>query len=326
MKSLLPKIASARSILLSTHRSCDGDGLGSELALYHSIKASQPSVDVQIVNCDRTPKKYKFLNPDDHIQYFDENPKLGRNRYDLCLIFDTNDSRLLNGLYKEIEKVCDEIAFIDHHPPLQMGPQATDISWLEPQAASTGEMTYDLIRALGLELNSSGAEALYTSIVFDTQLFRFVRNSPKSHEICAELLKFNVSVETVHRALFGNQTVDKIAFLSKALGDIRYHFDGRVATLKLSQSTLEKHNIDIDETRDIIDMIMNIDSVEAAAVFREDAKNVFKLSLRSKGQFEVTGIAELFGGGGHKLASGATLYGSFDELESEILSLIEKNL
>lgn len=325
MLHLVDLIKNSKSILLTTHKNCDGDGLGSQLALFHALTAATDKT-VRIINEDATPRKYRFLNPDRYIQYFDSNPNALNQQFDLALIFDTNDQRLLDSLYPEIEKSCRHIAFIDHHPLLIAGPTPTADSWIDPKAASTGEMTYQLIQQLKLPFNLEAATALYTSVVFDTQLFRFIRNSKMSHVIAAHLLEHPVQVDVIHRHLFGNQTVDKVAFLAACLGEIKYFYHGKLAALRIKKSVLDQHKLDQDETRDVVDTIMNIETVEIAAVFREDAKNEYKLSLRSKGAIEVTGIAESFGGGGHKHAAGATLKGDYTDLESQVIELLKDKL
>jgi bifunctional oligoribonuclease and PAP phosphatase NrnA len=317
MNSLLERIKSADSILLSTHRQCDGDGLGAELALFHALKNAGKKVCV--VNVDPTPRKYRFLQPDQWIQYFETHPKMPAD-VDLTLIFDTNDERLLEPLYSEFVKMSKTIAFVDHHPVLNKGPSPTKESWIDVSAASTGEMAYKIIKALALPLTRDVARCLYTSITFDTQLYRYVRNSPISHRIAAEMIETGIDTEEIHRHLFGNQTVHKMAFLAQALGQIEYFSDGQLAFLKLKDADLLKFNLEPDESRDVIDMLMNIDTLEAAALFREDATNEFKVSLRSKGKIQVLGVAENLGGGGHAHAAGAFVKGSFEELKGKVVT------
>lgn len=279
---------------------------------------------VQVVNVDFTPRKYRFLAPDDNILYYEDHPEF-TTAADLCLVFDTNDERLVEPLFSVIQKTCRKIIFIDHHPVLKQGPQPTQDSVIDTQSASTGEMAYRIIKGLGIPLDRDIARALYTSITFDTQLYRYIRNSPTSHQIAAELLTFDIDPEEVHRHLFGNQTVNKMAFLAKALGQIEYFSEGRLAFLSLKDADLFHYNLEPDESRDVIDMLMNIETLEAAVIFREDGENNYKVSLRSKGKIEVVSIAESIGGGGHNHAAGAFVTGKFTELKDKVVTaLIEK--
>ena len=104
-ESVANKIRRSNSILLTTHRQCDGDGLGSELAIYHALK--KIGKEVRILNVDGTPKKYDYLSPDEHIQYYDGDFDPIASP-DLALIFDTNDRRLIEPLYEELEQKCKE--------------------------------------------------------------------------------------------------------------------------------------------------------------------------------------------------------------------------
>lgn len=323
MENLARRILAAHSIILTTHRQCDGDGLGAQLALFFALRKLHKNV--AIVNVDPTPKKYKFLSPDRWIQYFEKNSSIP-DKIDLVLVFDTNDERLLEPLYSALAAKTNKFVFLDHHPVLSQGPKPSVESVIDVTAASTGELAYRLIHALNVSLDYDIARALYTSITFDTQLYRFIRNSPNSHQIAADLLRFNVNPEEVHRHLFGNQTVQKMAFLAKALGQIEYFCENRVAVLKLKDKDILQHNLEMDESRDVIDMVMTIDTLEAAAMFREDAPQEFKVSIRSKGQVEVLSLAESLGGGGHLFAAGAYYRGSYDELKRKVIEALSRAL
>jgi phosphoesterase RecJ-like protein len=157
--------------------------------------------------------------------------------------------------------------------------------------------------------------------VFDTQLFRFIRASSRSYLIAADLLKYKLSPETVHQNLFANHTVDKMIFLSKALADISYFCNGRLAVMHINKEDLLKHSLEMDDSRDVVDLIMNISTLEAAVLIREDGPSKYKISIRSKGNIPVLEVAESLGGGGHVYSSGAYLQ---DNVESIKKKLTEK--
>ena len=323
VKDLCSKINKATSIVLSTHRECDGDGLGAQIALYHALKSLDKKV--RILNVDHVPEKYGFLNFHNFLDVF-EGPHLPLGQTELALIFDTNDNRQLKALFPELKSKCKEILFIDHHPVLAEGPAPTHGSFIDTRAASTGEIVYELIRLLGVPLTTQIAQALYTSVAFDTQVFRYIRNSPRSHEIAAHLMQFPIQPEEIHQKLFSTHTIEKISFLSFALGQIEYFLEGRIAVLKIHARDLTDHGLSTEETRDVIDMIMNIESLQAAAIFREDADSVYKVSLRSKGGQDVLSTAEKLGGGGHRYAAGAIYKGDFETLKDLTLKSLFASL
>ncbi len=317
MKQLISDILSAQNILLTTHRQADGDGLGAQMALYHALR--KIGKKVQVVNIDTTPKKYQFLPSIQNIQIFESSPQL-QLKYDLALVFDTNDERLIQPLGDRLKSDHTKVLFIDHHPILTKGPLPTKDSYIQTSAASTGEITYNIIKELGIALDENIAICIYTSIVFDTQLFRYIRSSRESHLICAELLKYNFDPLSVHQQLFSQQSVEKMRFISHALQSIDYYFDHQFALVRIQKTELEKNGLDIDDSKDVIDMIMNIKTLQIAALVREDSPDELKVSFRSKGSFRVLDIAEKLGGGGHVSASGAYYSGSYHDLKIKILS------
>jgi len=319
VSSIVKKVQGARSILLSTHKQCDGDGLGAMLGLYHALKKLGKSV--RVVAVDEIPKKYKFLEFEKYLERFDQ-LKTPIEETDLAMIFDTNDRRLVEPLFKTLEEKCRDIIFIDHHPILNQGPEPTPGSFIDTSAASTGEISYFVIKNLNIRLDEKIARALYTSLAFDTQIFKYVKNSGNTHLICAELLEFERHADRIHRSLFANYTRKKVTYLGKVLSEVEYIANDRIAILSLSREDLESHDLDMDDSRDVIDMIMSIESVVCAAILREDAPRRYKMSLRSKGPIEVLGIAENFGGGGHMYAAGAEIHGSYKEIHEKLIAQI----
>ncbi|MFN8789844.1 MAG: DHH family phosphoesterase [Bdellovibrionales bacterium] len=314
MQQLLELLRKSHSITVTTHRDCDGDGVGAMLAFYHALKAR--GSQVRLLSVDAIPAKYDFLPGyrDIHVFTPDQTPPEG----DLLIAFDTNDARRIEPLGSWALN-RGHVVFIDHHPVLEKGPHPGHSSFINTQAASTGEMTFELIKSLKIPMNAAIAECLYTSIVFDTQLFRFLRKSPRSHQIAAELMEYDFDPTEIHRRLFGEQTPAKLRFLALALSRIEYLQKDQVAYLNLPYEDFQKHGVDPESSRDVVDMMMNVRNVEIAVVLREDRSGRMKISVRSKGRFEVLSLAELWGGGGHLYAAGATAEGrSFEELRKTL--------
>lgn len=320
---VITAIREAKSILLTTHKQCDGDGLGAMLGMHHALKSMGKTV--RALNVDATPPKYHFLEPDKHIQYFD-GKYTPLESTDLTLVFDTNDKRLVSPLYEQLEKVSKKILFIDHHPILQTGPTPTPGSWIDTKAASTGEMAFSLIEQLKVPLNRDISRAIYTSIAFDTQLFRYVRNSYRSHEIAAQLLRHETEPALIHKNLFGNFTAQKLKYLSQVLSTMEFSFKDRLVFLHIKSKDLFEKGLDLDDSRDLVDMIMDIESVDVAAVIREDEGSSFKVSFRSKGRITVNDLAESLGGGGHMFSAGASVTMPAKELTEKIMSFFGKKL
>src|SRR4051812_9944325 len=110
--SLVRRLQAAKSVILTTHKQCDGDGLGAMLALYHGLRKSGKKVRALLV--DAVPKKYFFLEPERHLEVF-EGQHASIEDTDLTLVFDTNDRRLVDPLFTALQPHCREILFVDHH-------------------------------------------------------------------------------------------------------------------------------------------------------------------------------------------------------------------
>jgi phosphoesterase RecJ-like protein len=187
-------------------------------------------------------------------------------------------------------------------------------------------MAFDLIKALGIPIDVEIATCLYTSITFDTQLFRYVKASYRSHEIASELLKFPIHPERIHQNLFGLQSLTKMKFLADIMKRVEILNNGRAAFLAISSKELETQGLEMDDSRDVIDLLMNIEGVQVSCLIREDFANLFKLSFRSKGSIEVLEIARDFGGGGHKFAAGASTEENIAHIRKMFIEYTNKKL
>lgn len=315
---LVDKIASSNNIILTTHKSCDGDGLGSELAAYYCLEMLNKNV--RIVHQEKLHERYKFIDRDNRVQAFNKNIDF---KPDLILAFDTNDHRMIEPLYSHFKEKC-EVIFLDHHALLIKGPNPTENSIVDSKAASTGEMTYKLVKALGISLNEKIAEALYTSIAFDTHVFRFIRNSQSSFKIANELMGFDIDCTWINRMLFANYSANKVKFLGMTLKDIEFTQNNQVGLLVIPYEVIQAANVEAEEIHDVVDFILGVDTCEIAVVARELKKNEFRLSFRSKGKYKMLSLAEQFDGGGHELACGAFVKSSLAPLKEKLVTSLKR--
>ena len=326
MKELLNKIKAAKQILLSTHRAPDGDGFGAEVALYHAlIKLNKK---VHLLHVDEPAFKYNFLRKKVRLDVFSNESQPEASETDLILVFDTNDGRMLPGLWNWVTENKIQFAFIDHHPFLEDAPNIGELSFINTDAASTGEIVYSMIKDLEVEMDENIAEALYTSVCFDTQLFRYVKSSAISHAIAAEVIPYIDEPENIHDHLFGNIPIEKFRFLAYCTNKIEFHFNNQFAYLEITDEDLIRFNMSSEDTRDLTDHILGVDSVEMSLVVIP-AEGGKKLSIRSKKPLRVLELAKLWNGGGHLYASGAYIPAdskSLANLKKDLLSEIKKLL
>ncbi len=322
INQLISDIQKSESILLTTHKTCDGDGLGSIVALYHSF--NQLKKKTRILTVDPISKKYDFFIPKKDIESFDH-LKTPIENCDLALICDTNDCRLIEPLYTELKTKCKKIIFIDHHCLLKNSPPSycTDAEYfVDATAASTGEIIYSLLKELKLEMNTSIAIALYVSILSDTQNFQFIKNSANSYKICGELFSYIEEHRTIYHHLF-NMSKKKLNLLAQTIQQVEYFNKESIAILKINQDILLSHDLYVTDACDFIEMTLKIPSIKVAALIVQLAENQYKLSFRSK-FIDVSGLAENFNGGGHAHSSGALLQNYTKDIKLEILQKIQE--
>lgn len=314
---LRDKIKQSQNIVLTTHISCDGDGLGSELAIYYCLLKLKKNV--QVIHQEPLHKRYKFIDRDSVVNTVESSPKF---KPDLVLAFDTNDQRMIEPVFSHFEGQC-EVIFVDHHVLLDSGPDLTENSIVDSEASSTGEMTYKLVKKLDVEIDKKIAEALYTSIAFDTHVFKFIRTSKASFEIAAKLMEYDVDVTWIHRMLFAHYSANKVKFMGLTLKDIDFSHDDKAGLLIINHKSISSANIELEEIHDFVDLILGVDTCQIAILARETSPDEFRISFRSKGKYRILTLAEKFGGGGHLLACGAIFNGSQQELTNKLKSGID---
>ena len=318
IESLIRKIHLAKGVLLTTHKFGDGDGLGAMMSFYHGLKKT--GKNVRVVTVDKTISRYDFLSIEQYGENF-ETLKTPIKKDQLALVFDTNDSRLIEPLYQELKKKCNEIIFIDHHLPLEKGPQPTPGSIINPEAASTGEIAYSILKKMDIPFDTVIAGSLYASVLFDTQRFKFIKNSKRSYQICADLHQYISNSYDIYNQLFCFASKEKLYLFSKAIHRVEFFNNDEIAILEMEAEEFSKNKLNTMISCDFIDRISEVSSVQIAVLILKISEGKYKLSFRSKVK-DVAKLAENFDGGGHKNSSGATLVDYQKNIKQEILKYI----
>ena len=289
------------SFIVTTHKNCDGDGLGAGAALCRSLR--QIGKEVFFLTLDAPPARYAFL--EERIQIYDSSRFPALSGKALVAALDVNDSRMLEPLYGDLRAKGLATVFIDHHP---LRPEAKalagpdDCFFVDSSASSTGETVYEILKELQISVDEAIATALWTSIVFDTKMFRNIKNS-KPFAVSAELVPYIRKPERIYENLFKLLKRESLGFFS-CLERAEFYRNDSVAVLRLAKTDFQKHGAETRQAYDLLDILMNIASMEAAVLILDGEAGSFKLSFRSR-EKSVLKVAESFGGGGHHRAAGA---------------------
>ncbi len=319
-QELISKISASKTIWLTTHPQADGDGLACQAAMAAALFKLGKSA--KIINFEMPGNKYRFLFEKStgrqlSVAVFDAD--LDPAPPDLIILFDTNDFRLIETMADWASKRNVPIAILDHH----QGPTPPEVlAWTDTEAASSGEVLLNLFESMETVLDHTIATPLYASLVFDTQNFRFIRASARSHAMAAKLLPLVTEPEKIHEALFANLTPTKLGFIASSLSAMRIEAEGTLAVLVLPRSIFTRYGADPSDSGDVIDMALNVSSVKIALLLREEDSGRWKVSMRSKRGFNVLEAAQAMGGGGHNNAAGATVSDSPAALETRLKPLL----
>lgn len=314
MNEIIEMIKKNQSFVISSHRSPDGDSIGSCIALGLALKKLNKTVTYVI---EKPQDKFDFLH---EISYFkDTNNSL--EHYDVGLFLDCSSTDHLHK-YSLLAN-CDHIINIDHHIT---NAKYGDINYINSKASATGEIIYDLINALHISVDEDIAAAVYTAIVTDTGNFKYSNVTAQTHDIVSKLYQFPNDYSEINKIIFDEHSYEKVKILGKALNNLYLMHENKVSIILLSLEDLKSvsENADLEG---IINYARDIKGVEVAVFMKETNKNIYRVSLRSNTDYNVSKLAAYYGGGGHNKAAGCTIEGiSSQYIIADIISKIARDL
>ena len=310
------KIADSNNILLSTHKNPDGDGLGSELAMYYYLKSLNKNV--QILNISPMPTRYNFMDPNNVVETYSSDLSIGNS--DLLIVFDLGDYKRLGELGEEILNNNIDIVNIDHHVPRDEDFYCLSI--IDINAPATTYMIWKYFEYLDLNTNpleDNIAIPLYTGLLNDTGSFRYLSVSSDTHNMASHLLMSNVNPNQIFQHVYENRTIGKINLLSKMIENLKFAENGKIGYVVINKKIFNESNALFDDSDGLTDFIRGISGVEVS--FCITSLESTKVSFRSRGKYTVNDIAQIFGGGGHYFAAGAEIEElEIDQVVKKILS------
>lgn len=323
-EAVLAALHKTDNIILVTHFNPDGDALGSMLGLTDILEGLGKRV-LPFLEEPVSPL-YRFLPGCAHVQTDWEKVaefiELAHANI-LLVCLDCGDEHRLGRYKPELMKIKPLIV-IDHH---QGNNGFGDASWIESHRSSTGEMIFDLARALAAEISTKAAECLYAAISTDTGSFKYDSTSHHTFAVAGELVKLGVRPASIASNLFDNYTLGRVRLMQEVLATLDMHERDRIAIIRVTQNMLDRTFTTMEDTEYFINFPRAIRSVRVAVFLKEIAPGYISVSLRSKGQCDVAQIAKDFGGGGHRNASGFRCSGkSLEEMRDELLPLLRQEV
>lgn len=307
-------LAQEDDFIIVGHENPDPDCLGSMLGLFFGLK--QLGKTCRLVSADPVPKDLSWpgLVEIEHIPQ-------GFSAGDSCVIVvDCEPDR--TGSISEGVKSAKRLVNIDHH---QRGRGLGDIVYVNPTEAATAVIIYRLLKQLDITFNAAIATALYGGILGDTGSFRHANTTSEVLMIAGELLKFDINPAALAREIFSSQPLSFLRLLGDALSGMQTAQDGQLVWMVVGYEQFQAFGADPANSDQLVSFARMLDTAEIAMVFRETSPGEIRLGLRAN-QLDVGSLARHLGGGGHKLASGATLRGDLQEVATQVVKIAEHYL
>ena len=327
-KEIVNEIKLSKSIILTAHINPDGDALGSLLAFYFMIddfcKKNNMEKMIKIVVDDKLPKYMRHFEDTELIWSYE---KFGEEfkhnfqndeKFDLFISLDcANEERY--GKAIEIKKLSKKSINIDHHIS---NTEHADFNYVE-DICSTGELLYQFLEILEIELREKIAKYMYLGIINDTGNFRHDNVTEHTFFVCSKLIGAGVNNHKIANIIF-EVSEKKVGFIGELYKNKKIDERYKFISYYLTQEKMKELSIEKDDTDGSAEMLLKIEGMELSLFVREDVDGSLKGSFRANDKYNVNKIASIFGGGGHIKAAGFKTNLSFEEILEKTYQELEK--
>ena len=273
------------NILILTHANPDGDTLGSGFALCRALM--KIGKICAVINADDIPKKYNYL--------FDDIVEI-KFKPDYVVAVDVATVNLLGGLEEQYKiDMC-----IDHH---STNTEYANLLLLEDVPAAC-QIMYEVVLALGVEVDKKIADCLYTGLTTDTGCFRYDSTTAQTYRVAADLIDAGADNGRINRIMFETKSKTYARLERLAIESMRFYVHERVAGITVTQEMFQLTGSNAQETEGLAPLTRQIEGVEIGITIQERPDGTCKASIRTFESVNAAKLAACFGGGGHAQAAG----------------------
>jgi phosphoesterase RecJ-like protein len=311
------RLRRAERVLVTSHRSPDGDALGSELALAELLEGL--GLHPVIANHDAEPSYLSQLPGLDRIQVGSSLPASFPDDFDLVVTVECPD--IDRPGFDALDRL--PIVNIDHH---KANSCYGEINYLDEEAPAVGEMVWRMFQVAGIEPSADAATNMYVALSTDTGDFRYSNATSRAFHAAAALADAGARPPQVAEWIHERRSAASIHLLGEALRTLELGCEGRLATFSVNPEAFANAGAVSADTEDLIAVPRSIDGVLIVAFFKQWEPGAVRVSLRSKGSLDVRSVAAQFGGGGHTNAAGCTINGDLETARQQVTTLLTQLL
>jgi bifunctional oligoribonuclease and PAP phosphatase NrnA len=325
LAAVVAALAAADRVLIATHENPDGDAIGSMAAAAGAIRSLGKEVRTYLEPESVIPHEVAFLDTEGLERTVDPDSLEGWT----LLALDCGNERRLGAQYPDLLSRCSPVIDVDHHHD---NSRFGGVNLIDGSASSTAEILVRIFDGLGVEMTPAIAEALYVGLVTDTGRFQYRTTSPAALRLGARLVESGVDVHKVFERVFESIQPGKLRLLGRVIDHAVPYCDGRLLISHVTRDDLALVEGDEATTEGLIDHLRAVEGVQVAGLIREQVPLADgslipnRVSLRSRGLIDVSVIARLSNGGGHKQAAGFSHPGSVDDIRRFIVSEVSAQL
>lgn len=310
LESAAEILLSKDNILILTHRSPDGDTIGSGFALAFALRKLGKKVRVECT--DPFPAKYSYFTDKLEKLAFDE---------DFVVSVDVADTKLLG---EKLSSYADKIDLcLDHHGS---NTEFAKEYYVEPTAAAAAQVIAKIIRIMNVEIDKDIANAIYTGIATDTGCFKYTNVTAETHMIAADMINCGAEHGMINRLMFETKSLSRLEIERRVMDSMRFYLDGKCAVAYATLDMMKESGAVDGDMEGVSALPRQIEGVMAGITIREKNNGKYKLSVRTTDELDASAICAEFGGGGHKAAAGCMITGMLDEVIGKIVSAVGRAL
>jgi phosphoesterase RecJ-like protein len=302
--------------VLLTHIRPDGDALGSQLGMADLLE--QLGKTVRVVIGSNLPDRYKFMDPTNRIERHLPSSDCFRTA-EAIIVLDTGTWNQLGDCGGPMRAATVPKLVIDHH---RTQDDLGAIRLVDVAAEATGRLVYQAFQAAGKHPTPAAASAMFVALAMDTGWFHHTSTSAETFALAAYLTAHGANPCTLFEQLYECNTLGRLRLQGKLLDRLELTCNGRVAISEIHSVDYPATESRPQDTEDFVQILRTLNGVELGLLFIEQPDRKVKVSFRSRPSVDVSALAEKFGGGGHKQASGATVNGTMAEARQQVLAAV----
>lgn len=312
LDDILIELKNAKTIVILTHESPDGDAISSSLSVMHALAQFGKNADVVI---PEHAKDFDFLPGADQIL---NNGK--EEQYDLAISVDCTDLKRLAG-GKEFFETAKKTVEIDHH---SVNAMFADYNYVDPVSPSCCQVLIAMFEYYGVEITKEIANCILTGMITDTGGFQWGGVTPETFEFAAELIRKGAKIKEICRKALRNKTKAHCKLERLVYDRLEFYENDKIAISYITIEDNQNTGAKLGDEEGLTEMLRDIEGVEVAVLLKEkEGKNGYKASLRSHETINVSEICLLLGGGGHPGAAGCFIPGTLEQAKTKILDAIK---